>query len=291
MLRRILLGLAVFLVVVVALVYVLSQRALNRRYSPPQEAALVIPADSTTIARGEHLYQVTSACAHCHGVDAAGGMAAETNPVFMMSPPNLTSGQGGVGAMRTPEQMELAIRHGLRYDSTSLMVMPSDAYSNLSDEDVAALIAYLRQVPPVDRSPIPTGVGPIGRVLLAAGKLPVQVASRTAPHTTSAVSPLEQGRYLATIGGCHACHNPALSGGRVPGEPPDNPPARNLTPTGIGDWSEADFARALREGKRPDGTMLNPFMPWERYAGMTDEEVHTLWEYVRSFPPKETGAR
>jgi mono/diheme cytochrome c family protein len=277
-------------VVAAGLVYALSEGKLNQRYAPPAEAALVVSADSAMIARGKHLYLATAACAHCHGVNADGGMDAQTNPVFIMSPPNLTSGKGGIGAARTPEQLELAIRHGLRGDSTSLMVMPSDAYAHLSDTDVAALIAYLRQLPPVDRAPIPTAVGPIGRALLVAGKLPVQVAGRTPPHTAAAVSPLDQGRYLANISGCHGCHNAALSGGRVPGEPPDNPPARNITPTGIGSWTEADFALALREGKRPDGTTLNPFMPWERYSGMTDEEIHALWEYVRTFPPKETGA-
>jgi mono/diheme cytochrome c family protein len=288
-LGRILLGLVLVIATAAVAVYLLSQRTLTKRYPVAAEAPLVIPTDSATVAYGRHLFLAVTVCAHCHGVEADGGRAEPPNPVFTMSPPNLTRGQGGIGGSRSVADLERAIRHGVRGDSTSLLVMPSDAYAYLSDTDVAALIAYIQQLPPVDRTPVPTAVGPIGRALLVAGKLPVQVAPRTVAHTTGAASSLDQGRYLANISGCHGCHNAALSGGRVPGEPPDNPPARNLTPTGIGNWTEADFARAVREGKRPDGSTLNTFMPWERFSGMTDAEIQALWEYVRSFPPKETG--
>jgi mono/diheme cytochrome c family protein len=285
LLRRILLGLVLLVVLVVGAVYALSERKLNARYTPPAEAALTIPTDSAAIDRGRHLFLVAAACAHCHGVNAEGGIDPAPNPVFLMSPPNLTRGKGGIIEARTPQQLEWAIRHGVRSDSTSLMIMPSDAYSHMSDSDVAALIAYLRQVTPVDHAPVPTGFGPMGRVLLVAGKMTVQVAPRTPVHPADPGPTVEQGRYLASIAGCHSCHNPALSGFQIPNEPF----APNITPTGIGSWSEADFALALREGKRPDGRILDKFMPWERFNGMTDEEVHLLWEYVRSFPAKETG--
>jgi hypothetical protein len=71
--------------------------------------------------------------------------------------------------------------------------------------------------------------------------------------------------------------------------PPGLPPASNLTPAGIGAWTEADFVRALREGKRPDGSPLNEFMPWKVFRGMTDAEYHALWLYLRSVPPKPFG--
>ncbi|HWA16632.1 MAG TPA: c-type cytochrome [Gemmatimonadales bacterium] len=288
-LRRLLVGLVALILLVGLSIYLLSNRRLQQRYPVPAEAPLTLRADSATIARGQHLFLATSVCAHCHGVDAAGGADAEINPVFIMSPPNLTRGNGGVGASLSLADFERALRHGIRADSTSLMVMPSYVYAELSDEDVVALYAYLQQVPPVDRSPGPTGVGPIGRALLAAGKLPVQVAPRVKAHAGTAASVVDQGRYLVTISGCYACHNASLSGGTIPGEPPDRPAARNITPAGIGQWSEADFVRAMREGKRPDGTTLDTFMPWQHFRNMTEEEMHALWEYVRSVPPRETG--
>jgi hypothetical protein len=80
-----------------------------------------------------------------------------------------------------------------------------------------------------------------------------------------------------------------VSGGRIPGTPPEFPAAQNLTPdtvSGIGKWSEADFQRALRTGRRPDNTEINPAMPWKLAGQMTDEEMHAVWLYLRSVPPR-----
>lgn len=71
--------------------------------------------------------------------------------------------------------------------------------------------------------------------------------------------------------------------------PPDLPPASNLTPTGIGTWSEADFITALRTGKRRDGSTIDSFMPIETFAQMTDEEAQALWLYIKGVPPKPFG--
>ena len=65
--------------------------------------------------------------------------------------------------------------------------------------------------------------------------------------------------------------------------------ASNLTPTGIGQWAESDFTRAMRQGKRPDGSTIDPFMPWEVFRKMSNDDLHTLWLYLRSVPAKEFG--
>jgi hypothetical protein len=98
------------------------------------------------------------------------------------------------------------------------------------------------------------------------------------------------GRYLASVAGCHGCHGHGLSGGRVAG-PPGLPPASNLTPAGIGGWTERDFVRALREGRRRDGSTIDEFMPWRTLGRMTDEELGALWDYLRSVPPKPFGGK
>ena len=108
--------------------------------------------------------------------------------------------------------------------------------------------------------------------------------------TAAAAPSIEYGRYLAQVSGCHGCHGTGLSGGRVAG-PPDLPLASNLTPAGLAAWTEADFVRALREGRRPDGSAINEFMPWRGYGAMTDTELHALWLYLRSVPPRPTGTR
>src|SRR5581483_11641629 len=107
---------------------------------------------------------------------------------------------------------------------------------------------------------------------------PVQPAPQ--PDVTPAY-----GEYLATISGCARCHGPGYSGGRVPGAPPNSVPASNLTPTGLGDWSEADFLRTMRTGRTPDGHVLNPSMPWQYFAQMTDLELAALWQFVEVLPP------
>jgi mono/diheme cytochrome c family protein len=132
----------------------------------------------------------------------------------------------------------------------------------------------------------------MGRALLAAGKLNILVAPKTPNYEALASPPaagtVEYGRYLADVSGCHGCHGYGLSGGRVAG-PPGLPPAANLTPTGIGQWSEADFTRAMRAGKRPDGKALDEFMPWRVFRNMSDDDLHALWLYLRTVPPKAFG--
>jgi mono/diheme cytochrome c family protein len=197
-----------------------------------------------------------------------------------------------VGATFTDAVWERAVRHGVRRDGTSLIAMPSEAFTTLSDADLAAIVAYARQAPPVDRVMPPTRFRALGRALLAAGKLPLLVAAKTPAVAHVAEVPAAPtaayGRYLADLGGCRGCHGFGLSGGHV-GGPPGTPHASNLTPAGIGTWSEADFVRAMRHGRRPNGAAIDPFMPWPVLGRMTDAELHAIWLYLRSAPPRATG--
>jgi hypothetical protein len=69
------------------------------------------------------------------------------------------------------------------------------------------------------------------------------------------------------------------------------PIVANLTPheTGLKTWSESDFIRALREGKRKDGTAINTMMPWKSYGQMTDTELKAVWAYLQTVPALEKG--
>ena len=80
----------------------------------------------------------------------------------------------------------------------------------------------------------------------------------------------------------------------VPGAGPETPLASNLTPdqvTGLGSWSEADFVRAMRDGLRPDGAVLDETMPWRAYQRLLDEELAAMWLYLRSLQPVESRLR
>jgi mono/diheme cytochrome c family protein len=280
------------LVVFVITVYGVSAAAFKKTHPVPDEAPVVVPSDSASIARGEHLVKATAVCAECHGVDAGGSLMGAGGPFEVLAAPNLTRGTGSVVRDFTPADWERAVRHGVRADGTSLIVMPSEVFTHLSDEDLGAIIAYLRQAPPVDREMPRSGFSFLGRALVGFGAMPVLAAGNT-PRVAhvSAVEPdstAAYGKYLADIGGCRGCHGPELSGGSTAG-PPGSPPSSNLTPAGIGRWSRDDFARAVREGVRPSGAPISEVMPWKVFARMTDEEIDALWAYLRTVPPKEYG--
>jgi cytochrome c553 len=289
-LKRIALALVVIAAGLALFVYVRSEQRLRKTYAV-DPAPITIVRDSAAIARGSHLYQVIN-CALCHGADAGGTVYSDIPAIGVMAGPNLTRGNGGVGATVADSDFVRAIRHGVRRDGTSLMVMPSEVYVHLTSADLAAIIAYLQQVPAVNRVVPASHFRPMGRALLAAGKMNILVAPKTPPfREPAAVEPgptAEYGKYLADVAGCHGCHGYGLSGGRVAG-PPGIPPASNITVAGIGNWTEADFVRALREGKRPTGAPIDEFMPWKMFRNMTDEELRALWLYQRSMPAREFG--
>jgi len=287
-----LLAVVVVLVLIGAgVVYAASERRLRQKFDTSVDSVYV-PTDSAAVARGEHLVRNVIDCTICHGSDLGGAVYSSSPAIGTVAGPNLTRGKGGVGADYTDLDYLRAIRRGVRRDGRSLIVMPSEVFTHLSDEDMGAVVAFLKQAPPVDREVPKSGFGPVGRALLASGKMNILVAGKTpriaAPASVPRDTTPAYGKYLADISGCHGCHGYGLSGGRVAG-PPGLPPASNLTPEGIGSWKEADLIRALREGKRADGTQLDEFMPWKVFRGMTDAEIHAIWLYLRSVPGKQFG--
>lgn len=276
-------------------VYGISNVQLARGYDVSVEP-LAIAYDSASLERGRHVAVAIAKCVDCHGGDFGGKMLIEDPGIGRIAATNLTPGAGGIGHY-SDEDLIRATRFGVRPDGKPLVFMPSYEYFFLTDADLAALIAYLRTLPPVDRTLPERTIGPMARLLYVAGRLdpllPVAMIDRDAPRPEP-VSPgatAEYGAYLSVVGGCTGCHGPGLSGGKIPGTPPDFPPATNITPAGIGSWSEDDFFVALREGRRPDGSSIDSRMPWPYTAQMTDEEIRALWLYLRTVPARETGSR
>jgi hypothetical protein len=285
--------LAVVVVLLAGAVYALSERRLRRTYPVPPSPPVAALTDSAAMARGGHIARAVGSCMLCHGDDLGGLVFSADRALGVIAGPNLTRGRGGLGSTFTDADWVRAIRYGVRRDGTSLIVMPAEVFTHFTDADLGALIGYLKQLPPVDREVPRSGFGPVGRALLAAGKLSILVAPKT-PRLASrpAVAPgptRAYGRYLADVSGCHGCHGYGLSGGRVAG-PPDTPLASNLTPAGgFAGWTEAEFVRAMRTGARPDGTTIDEFMPWRYFRYMTDDELLALWGYLRSVPPRPFG--
>lgn len=282
-------------ILALGVVYGLSEARMRRAY-PVEPSAFAIPTDAESIAMGKHLLTIRG-CHDCHGADYAGQVFLDAAPGRLVAT-NLTRGEGGVGGRYSDADWVRAIRHGIGPDGRSLIFMPSYEYYPISDEDVGRMVAYLKSLPPVDNSLPASTVRPLGRALLLAGALPLLAAEQVDHTATRRPAPPpgptpEFGEYLAS--GCVGCHGFGLSGGKIPGTPPDFPPATNITPdpeTGIGGWTEADFFRALREGLRPDGSQIDPVMPWRTATShMTDDEIRALWLYLQTVPPQPVGTR
>jgi len=288
---RVVAGVVVLVVVAAGVVYGMSERGIRRHFVVP-EHRIVVRADAATIAEGHRLFQAKG-CIDCHGDDLTGRTIVDDPAVGKLAGPNLTL--GGRGAQLTDADWERAVRHGVRRDGSALIVMPAQEYTALTDADLAAIVAFARSVRPAAKPSIPVRVGPVARALYLAnqiGLVPAEQIDHAKPHLASIVPTAtpEYGRYLVTMG-CTGCHGAGLSGGKIPGMPPDFPAARNITPRGIGEWSEAQFVHALRTGERPNGTKIGAGMPIKATRMMTDVELQAVYRYLRTVPPRESGTR
>ncbi len=282
---------ALIMIAVIAM-YAVSGYRINKSYNIAVEQ-VPVSDDEETIAWGEHI-AATRGCEDCHKDGYSGGLFIDGGPLGVLYSSNLTSGKGGVGSTYTDEDWVRAIRHGVGPDSKPLLFMPAQEYYYLSNEDLGALISYLKTVPPVDNTVAESSVGPLGRALFLAGEFPLlpvelidHTASRPVPPEPGVTA--EYGQYMSY--GCMGCHNHDFSGGPITGGDPSWPPAANLTPAGpLADYTEEQFIETLRTGLTPSGKQLNAeWMPWPMAAQMTDDELKAMWLFFSSLPATPTG--
>ncbi|MEW5940596.1 MAG: c-type cytochrome [Chloroflexota bacterium] len=293
---RVLAALAGLVVLALAFVYFKTESRLNHVYAAPRDA-LTIPSDDASIARGKHIFQFRG-CEACHGERLEGKTYLDDPAIGKVIAGNLTRGEGGFGASFTDEDWARAIRYGARPDGTPLLFMPATEFYFLSDDDLAAVIAYVKSAPPVDHVQPPSSLSFTGRAVMTLVPeitfIPAELIPMDAPRPIApepGVTP-EYGEYLTLS--CKVCHGLTMSGGVIPGFPPDWPPAANLT-WGKGSrlpaWDFTDFVTFMRTGVR-HGKQVDPkYMPWTSYKFMTDEELQAVWVYLQSLPPKDYGNR
>ena len=282
--RSIKLGVAALAVVILVAVVGLGaiggqvDDRLERIYDVPPDA-VDVSSDSISIERGRHLVSTVYFCQECHGEDLAGKVYLDDPLIGRITAPNLTAGKGGVEPDYGQNDWVLAIRHGIDTDGTPLVEMPSNIYYYLNDGDLAAVIAYLEQVPPVDNQLPESEIGPLQQlsILSDPSLLSAEVIDHQAPRPreirpgTSAA----YGEYLARA--CTVCHGEDFGGGPGAGA------GLNLTPGGnLARWTVEDFMHAMRTGNTPRGYDLNPdLMPWERIADLTNDELTAIWLYLQ----------
>lgn len=279
---RILGGLIGLIVLIVLVSYVVSSARLRKHYEVPV-ASITVPTDSASLARGRVLATLNG-CTGCHAATLGGQVMIDGFPFARLSAPNLTRGNGGLGATYTDADWERAIRHGVRRDGTPLFIMPSNEFNRMRDDELGRLIAYVKSVASVENTLPPRSLYPLARVLHTFGAR--LVAAEHIDHTTQ-VSPaplpaatVAYGEYVA--GSCKFCHGENLGGQEVGGEagaPPSPPIGASGTPSR---WTDAQFIQTMRTGVTPEGRKLrNQYMPWEQIGQLSDDELRGLLMYLK----------
>jgi mono/diheme cytochrome c family protein len=280
---RVILLLLVIIAVGVSTAWVLVERRAARTWDV-RTPALSVSSDPEAVARGKRLVRAIAPCGDCHGDDLGGKVMIDDLAMGRLHAVNLTRGRGGIAASYTDEDWVRTMLHGVRRDGRSVVFMPSHEF-HFTRQEVGDIIAYLRSLPPVDRERPATRIGPMTAVLCYVGMplLPAELIDHAtvgfAPDVVAS-TPVDHGEQLTKKGGCIGCHKPDFSGG-------DGPPpgAANITPVGIGAWSDDDFLKALREHVRPNGSKIDDAMPLA-YGQMTDDELKAIHAYLKTVPAK-----
>jgi len=282
------LGLVLGFVLLAGLVlYLIGNSRLNKVYDFPL-SNITVPEDAASIEYGKH--RVETLCQGCHAEDLSGVQNwFSAGPLGTIDSANLTSGEGGIGKEFSTEDYVRAMRHGVDPAGKPIFMTAVVGTSYLSDEDLGAIIAYLKTIPPVDHTTNGEQFTPLAKILLAAGvleQLPVETVSHeTHVSALEKAATVEYGEYMVNTNDCRVCHGQELNGGPFP-DPTITKISPNLTPGGeLGSWSEEDFINSIRTGVTPSGHQLDPeFMPWQDYRIFYDDEIKALWLYLQSLP-------
>lgn len=283
----------------------------NRTHMAPA-LAIATSSDPAVIERGRYLVRRVASCAGCHAdpgqadavargdetVPLSGGRRWQIPPGTFLAP-NITSDPTTGAGTFTDGQIASALRHGIGHDGRALL--PFMEMQGLADDDLVAVVSYLRLEPAV-RNTVPSHqINFLGKVVIAT-ILAEPVGPKEPPPRLAPRGPtVENGRYLAdSVANCVSCHTPrdmktgkftgpryggtrGLEGGRW------NPPNLTSDPkTGrTASFSEDAFVARLRAGR----TVPASPMPWAQYAKLEEDDLRAVYRYLRTVPPVENDTR
>lgn len=280
--------LAGLLALVFLLVAFLAGKGIAMAYFPASEPAPNLKVEGTPeqIARGKYIAYI--GCTGCHGnkgeFPLSGGFDLANDiplPIGAMVSANLTP--GGALKDRTDGELFRVLRHGIAKDGTLSVMMSFMPYRQLSDDDIKALIAFLRSQPAVETK---TNGGDdlnlVAAILFGAGLLPTPDPINPNPVVAPAKGVnAGYGKYVATFGECRGCHGPNMTG---------TPPS-NVDPAGVpnprplvGTWTREQFIQTMRTGVKPTGQAFPARMPWVNASRMDDTDLSALYEYLKANP-------
>ena len=314
--RRILLRTGLVLAVLVGAAFATVDVRSRRTFDAPYPA-IVASTDPSIVADGKYLVYGPATCAYCHvlksewkRLDAGELLPLTGNHLFPLPLGNLYSAnitpdpQTGIGR-RTDGELARLLRYGVRADGRA--AFPVMEFPNLSDEDVIAVLSYLRSTSPQQAPTREHELNLLGKAVMAFAitpKGPDAAPPRMSPPREGSA---ERGEYLANhVSSCVGCHTdrnlqdgsyigPRFAGGMrmdVASDPTKVFVPPNLTPDAMtgrsGQWTEDVWVARFRQGELIEGTP----MPWGAYARMTDGDLRSLYRYLRTVPPaiNEAGA-
>jgi mono/diheme cytochrome c family protein len=308
MVRRILLVLgSVLLVVIVGgVVYVGSRQHLTFDAPYPH---VVASTDSAVVARGHYLVRDVAPCASCHGDPAQrkaymsgadtpliGGFAFDIPPGKFYTrnlTPDRETGLGNVG----DSAIARALRFGVGHDGRALL--PFMEMQGLSDDDLVAVVSYLRTQAPVHNVVPAHYFNMLGKVVKATAMAHPVGPSSTPPAVAPRGASVETGHYLVeSVALCWACHTErsqmtgALTGprfGGTKGFQDDEDPSRTWSPPNItsdpktgrlGALTEDQFVARFRQGRVVPGSP----MPWQAFSRMNEDDLRSIYRYLKTVP-------
>ena len=259
------------------------------------------------LARGEYLVEGVAHCFQCHsdhdvtkpnlpikdGMKGAGWLMEQAPGLGTIIAPNITPDrETGIGNW-TDDEIARAIREGVSRDGRALFpIMPYQNFRDMSDEDLASVVVYLRTVPPVRNAIARTSLEfPLSRI----------VNTMPQPLESPVPAPAEasRGAYLVKLAECQTCHTAAVQGEPLPGMafaggfefkvPGTNlrpVVSANITPdaSGIAHYDAALFDQVLRTGRLP-GRQLSGIMPYDHLARLSPEDMAAIFAYIKAQQP------
>ena len=310
-------GIVLLLAVAVVVGGILYVNFAFPKVSPAADVA--IERTEALVERGKYLANQVMVCVDCHsgrdwsyfsapiikGTEGKGGQrfAEELGDVYALNitPASLRDWSDG--------EIIRAITAGVRKNGEALTpIMPYTIYNAMSEEDVRAIVAYLRELPALDNPDIPA----------QKVKFPMNLIFKTLPHDANPVprpqpaDTIEYGKYLSQMAGCEFCHTPQEKGKPMPGMAfagglefpvPSGGVVRtaNITPdekTGIGEWSKEMFFARFRAFSDSSGRHLkvppntfNTVMPWTLYSEMKEEDLGAIYQYLRTVAPVQNAVQ
>jgi len=257
----------------------------RNRYIDIKPRPVAYTTDAQTIERGRYLY-ASRGCTDCHGAQGTGREFVNDGKGTRLAGPNITS--AGVVARYQPEDWNSVIRHGVKPNGRPVLVMPSEDYNRWSNDDLDALVSYVRQFKPQEGTQAVVELPRPAWVLYGLGAIPdaaARINHQLAPsRPTPAGVTLANGQYVANM--CIGCHGANLAGGKIPGGPPDWPAAADIRPNAQSAGSAlarypnaASFVAMLRTGKRPDGKPIQ-VMPFESLGQLSDVDAQALYLFL-----------